>query len=270
MDGEGPLAGFLARSRYQGGPFGLSGGGLQPASRLSYDEYQKRKSQNNKSSGEDQGPKGDSSDAAAAGKGVESMARGEEIGASFRYTIDQKVSLARNKSSLIPIIGQDVAVTRLSIFNESVQSKFPLLGVRFKNTSGNHLMQGPIFLPLRKVDEQYVAMAACSTRRLAAPACWPRRRRAAGSASCRWWTARPRCRRGGPGRRPAGRTPRQTPMSLHSAVTTEMSLASPSAGSGRPVPPGFRNSAASCWASVALPPLPKASSRPPAANRAKT
>src|SRR5215469_8466708 len=59
-----------------------------------------------------------------------------------------------------------------------------------------------------------------------------------------------------------------TPMSLHSAVTTDVSLASPSAGSGRASPPGFRNRVASSWASVALPPLPKASSRPPPANRA--
>src|SRR5579859_3023152 len=59
-----------------------------------------------------------------------------------------------------------------------------------------------------------------------------------------------------------------TPMSLHSAVTTEVSLASPNAGSGRACPPGLRNSVASCWASVALPPLPNANSRPPAANRA--
>src|SRR5689334_1730526 len=59
-----------------------------------------------------------------------------------------------------------------------------------------------------------------------------------------------------------------TPTSLHSAVTTEVSLASPNAGSGGAVPPGLRNSVASWAASVALPPLPKANSRPPAANRA--
>src|ERR1039457_2174780 len=59
-----------------------------------------------------------------------------------------------------------------------------------------------------------------------------------------------------------------TPTSLHSAVTTEVSLASPNAGSGRASPPGFRNRVASWAASVALPPLPKANSRPPAANLA--
>src|ERR1019366_6694051 len=59
-----------------------------------------------------------------------------------------------------------------------------------------------------------------------------------------------------------------TPTSLHSAVTTEVSLASPNAGSGRASPPGFRNRVASWAASVALPPLPKATRRPPAANLA--
>src|ERR1700733_8160117 len=54
-----------------------------------------------------------------------------------------------------------------------------------------------------------------------------------------------------------------TPMSSHSAVSSAVSL--PSANPGLPL---LRNSVASCWASVALPPLPNANSRPPAANRA--
>src|ERR1700758_2972417 len=57
-------------------------------------------------------------------------------------------------------------------------------------------------------------------------------------------------------------------MSLHSAVTTDVSLASPKAGSGGASPPGCRNNVASCAASVALPPFPKANNRPPAANLA--
>src|SRR5580704_3187085 len=65
-----------------------------------------------------------------------------------------------------------------------------------------------------------------------------------------------------------------TPMSLHSAVTTDVSLASPNAGSGGAslplTEPGLRNRVASCWASVALPPLPNANSRPPAPNRVAT
>src|SRR5205823_11102502 len=38
----------------------------------------------------------------------------------------------------------DVDGTRVSIYNERTQAKFPLLGLKLKNTSGLHLMQGPI------------------------------------------------------------------------------------------------------------------------------
>jgi hypothetical protein len=52
--------------------------------------------------------------------------------------------LPRQKSALLPIVGKDVQASRVSIYNERTQAKFPLLGLRFKNTSGLHLMQGPI------------------------------------------------------------------------------------------------------------------------------
>ena len=41
-------------------------------------------------------------------------------------------------------MNKDVEGTRVSIYNERTQAKFPLLGLKFKNTSGLHLMQGPI------------------------------------------------------------------------------------------------------------------------------
>src|SRR6202035_3697426 len=61
-----------------------------------------------------------------------------------QYAIDKPVTLPRQKSALLPIVGKDVQASRLSIYNERTQAKFPLLGLRFKNTSGLHLMQGPI------------------------------------------------------------------------------------------------------------------------------
>src|SRR5262249_8945042 len=39
---------------------------------------------------------------------------------------------------------KEVEASRVSIYNERTQAKFPLLGLRLKNTSGAHLMQGPI------------------------------------------------------------------------------------------------------------------------------
>jgi hypothetical protein len=73
-------------------------------------------------------------DAATAGK----------LGDYFQYAIDHPVSLPRQKSALLPIVGKDVDGTRVSIYNLAVQAKHPLLGLRFKNSSGVHLSQGPI------------------------------------------------------------------------------------------------------------------------------
>ncbi|MBN9521231.1 DUF4139 domain-containing protein [bacterium] len=67
-----------------------------------------------------------------------------KLGDHFQYAIDHPVSLARQKSALLPIVGKDVEGTRVSIYNPAVQPRHPLLGLRFKNTSGVHLSQGPI------------------------------------------------------------------------------------------------------------------------------
>jgi hypothetical protein len=76
--------------------------------------------------------------------GVGTAASAGQLGDFFRYLIDKPVSLARQKSALLPIVNGDVEATRVSIYNERTQAKFPLLGLKFKNSSGLHLMQGPI------------------------------------------------------------------------------------------------------------------------------
>ena len=78
------------------------------------------------------------------GAGVSSMATATKLGDFFQYAIDKPVTLPRQKSALLPIVNKDVEGTRVSIYNERTQAKFPLLGLKFKNTSGLHLMQGPI------------------------------------------------------------------------------------------------------------------------------
>jgi hypothetical protein len=75
---------------------------------------------------------------------VGSAATGGKLGDYFQYAIDHPVSLARQKSALLPIVGKEVEGTRVSIYNPAVQPKHPLLGLRFKNTSGMNLSQGPI------------------------------------------------------------------------------------------------------------------------------
>src|SRR5262249_59909196 len=47
-------------------------------------------------------------------------------------------------SALLPIVNKEVEGQRVSIYNEHAQPKFPLLGVKLKNSTGLHLMQGPI------------------------------------------------------------------------------------------------------------------------------
>jgi hypothetical protein len=77
-------------------------------------------------------------------KGVSSAANAAQLGDYFEYRIDHPVHLARQKSALLPIITKDVEGAKVSIYNEATHAKFPLLGLKFKNTSGLHLMQGPI------------------------------------------------------------------------------------------------------------------------------
>jgi hypothetical protein len=78
------------------------------------------------------------------GDSVSSAASTARLGDYFQYAIDHAVTLPRQKSAQLPIVGKDVEASRVSIYNERVQAKFPLLGLRFKNTSGLHLMQGPV------------------------------------------------------------------------------------------------------------------------------
>jgi hypothetical protein len=75
---------------------------------------------------------------------VPTAAHGAKLGESFHYTIEHPLSLPRQKSALVPIVNADIEATRVSIYNEKVQAAHPLLGLKLKNTTGLHLMQGPI------------------------------------------------------------------------------------------------------------------------------
>jgi hypothetical protein len=79
-------------------------------------------------------------------QGVQSVASAQQLGDSFEYILDEPVSLPRQKSALLPIVNKEVSARRVSIYNPATHPKFPLLGLRFQNSSGLHLMQGPITL----------------------------------------------------------------------------------------------------------------------------
>jgi hypothetical protein len=76
--------------------------------------------------------------------GVASAATAANLGDFFQYVIDHPVSLPRQKSAMLPIVSTDVEGAKVSIYNEHTLAKHPLLGLRLKNSTGVHLMQGPI------------------------------------------------------------------------------------------------------------------------------
>ena len=77
-------------------------------------------------------------------RGVVSAAQGAEAGELFRYTIGTPVSLARQRSAMLPIVNETVQGAKLSIYNERVNAKYPLNGFRLRNSTALHLLQGPI------------------------------------------------------------------------------------------------------------------------------
>jgi hypothetical protein len=74
---------------------------------------------------------------------VVAAAAAGQVGELFQYSIGH-VSLPRQRSAMLPIITDDIAVERVSIYNQAVLPRYPLNGVRLKNTTGKHLLQGPV------------------------------------------------------------------------------------------------------------------------------
>ncbi len=77
-------------------------------------------------------------------QGVVTAARAAELGELFEYTITAPVSLARQKSAMLPIVNETVAGSKVSIYNEQVHAKYPLSGFRVRNATALYLMQGPV------------------------------------------------------------------------------------------------------------------------------
>ncbi|HEY1599540.1 MAG TPA: hypothetical protein VGG64_08060 [Pirellulales bacterium] len=77
-------------------------------------------------------------------RGVNAAAQAGDVGELFQYVIESPVTLPRQQSAMLPIINSAVQGEKLSIYNPAVQPKHPLNGVRLKNTTDLHLLQGPI------------------------------------------------------------------------------------------------------------------------------
>ncbi len=79
-------------------------------------------------------------DAAAS---VASVASAAKVGELFQYTVGS-VTLPRQRSAMIPIVTDDIEAERMSIYNAGVLPRNPLNGARLKNTTGKHLLAGPV------------------------------------------------------------------------------------------------------------------------------
>ena len=75
---------------------------------------------------------------------VESVAQASDVGEMFQYRIATPVKLGRQKSAMLPIVNDSVEGEKVSIYNPAVHVKHPLNGLRLKNSTDLHLMQGPI------------------------------------------------------------------------------------------------------------------------------
>lgn len=76
--------------------------------------------------------------------GVSEQSSARDLGAAFAYDITGPVSIERYTSALVPIVNREIGATRLSIYEQSVLAGNPLLGAELTNSTGVHLMPGPI------------------------------------------------------------------------------------------------------------------------------
>jgi hypothetical protein len=77
-------------------------------------------------------------------QGFQSAAQAADVGELFQYQIDTPVTLERRRSAMLPIVNGAVEAEKVSIYNPRVHAKHPLNGLQLTNTTGLHLMQGPI------------------------------------------------------------------------------------------------------------------------------
>ena len=73
-----------------------------------------------------------------------SMAQGARVGTLFQYAINQPVTIARQRSAMIPIINEKVEGEKVDVYSPGLYQNHPMTGLRMKNSSKLHLMAGPI------------------------------------------------------------------------------------------------------------------------------
>ena len=76
--------------------------------------------------------------------GIRSVAAGANLGELFRYAIEKPVTIERQRSAMLPIVGERVEAEKVAIYDERVLAKHPLSGLRLVNSTKLDLMQGPV------------------------------------------------------------------------------------------------------------------------------
>jgi hypothetical protein len=92
------------------------------------------------------GEDGVKDEAAAFGQiaSIQSVAAGANLGELFRYAIEKPVTIERQRSAMLPIVGEKVEAEKVAIYDERVLAKHPLSGLRLVNSTKLNLMQGPV------------------------------------------------------------------------------------------------------------------------------
>ena len=78
------------------------------------------------------------------GAGVAAMAQAQQVGELFQYAVEQPVTIPRQQSAMIPIVNGTIEGEKVSVYNAGVHTEFPLNGLKLKNSTGLHLMGGPV------------------------------------------------------------------------------------------------------------------------------
>jgi hypothetical protein len=66
------------------------------------------------------------------------------LGDMFEYTVEEPITLQKQKSALLPIVNEPVEGSRVSIYNAATLVRHPLLGLKLVNKTKLHLAQGPV------------------------------------------------------------------------------------------------------------------------------
>jgi septum formation topological specificity factor MinE len=75
---------------------------------------------------------------------IQSLAAGSNLGELFRYRVEKPVTIERQRSAMLPIVGEKVEAEKVAIYNDAVLAKHPLSGLRLVNSTPLDLMQGPV------------------------------------------------------------------------------------------------------------------------------